>query len=157
MRARGRVSVVIAAIAVLGAVAVPRINAHRGQDADGCPHSGGTNVAVTRTTILCLLNQERAKHGLPALRRNAILEAASQRHSEDMARRHFFAHDTPDGMSPGERMGAAAMEGWMHSPGHRENVLRPEFSEVGVGVVYDAPFWVGKRRAAIYTTDFGGA
>ena len=49
-----------------------------------------------------------------------------------------------------------AMKGWMHSPGHRNNVLRPEFTEVGVGVVYDAPFWVGDRRAAIYTTDFGG-
>jgi uncharacterized protein YkwD len=64
-----------------------------------------------------------------------------------MARRHFFAHETPDGMSP---------EGWMESPGHRLNVLRLEFTEVGIGVVYDAPFWVGKRRAAIYTTDFGG-
>jgi uncharacterized protein YkwD len=85
VEARGRVSVVIAAIAVLGAVA------------------------------------------LPPLRRNAILEAASQRHSADMARRHFFAHDTPDGMSAGERMSA---EG------------------------YD--YWVDGRRAAIYTTDFGG-
>jgi len=45
----------------------------------------------------------------------------------------------------------------MHSPGHRENVLKPEYTEVGVGVVYDSPFWVGGRRAAIYTTDFGGS
>ena len=146
MGARGAISVAVAAIAVLGAVAVPRISAHRAQDAEGCPHSGGTDVAVTRATILCLLNRERAKHGLPALRRNAILEAASQRHSEDMARRHFFAHAPP----------VEAMEGWMHSPGHRENVLRTKFTEVGVGVVYDSPFWVGGRRAAICTTDFGG-
>ena len=84
MEARGRISVVIAAIAVLGAVAVPRISAHRVQDAE--------------------------KHGLPALRQNAVLEAASQRHSEDMARRHFFAHETPDGMGPGERMSAAGYD-----------------------------------------------
>ena len=96
-------------------------------------------------------------------------------------RRHFFAHETPDGVSPGERMRAAgyatcecyvgenlywgagrnappaeALEGWMDSPGHRENVLSPEFTEVGIGIVYDAPFWVGTRQAAIYTTDFGG-
>jgi hypothetical protein len=64
VRARGAISVVIAAIAVLAAVAVPRINAHRVQDAQGCRHSGGTGVAVNRTTILCLLNQERAKRGL---------------------------------------------------------------------------------------------
>jgi uncharacterized protein YkwD len=48
------------------------------------------------------------------------------------------------------------MKGWMESPGHRANVLRPEFAEVGVGVTYDSPFYVGGRRAAIYTTNFGG-
>jgi uncharacterized protein YkwD len=182
---RGAILIAVAVTAVVGAIAVPRLSAHRVQDADGCAHSGAapgsTDREVTRSTILCLLNEERARHGLEPLRRNAILEAASQRHSEDMARRHFFAHDTPDGMNPRERVTAAgyttcdcfvgenlywgagihappvkAMRGWMRSPGHRRNVLRPEFTEVGVGVVYDAPFWVGGRGAAIYTTDFGG-
>jgi uncharacterized protein YkwD len=106
---------------------------------------------------------------------------ASQRHSDDMVTRRFYAHNTPDGVPPEQRMIAAgyprervwvgenlwmgteyeatpvrAMRGWMHSRGHRENILRPEFTEVGVGIAYAAPKDVGDRRAATYTTDFGG-
>jgi uncharacterized protein YkwD len=180
------IRIAVVASAVLGlavAVVVPRLDAEPARTASACGDATalGTRVDATRATILCLLNEERAKHGLRPLRENAILEAASQRHSEDMARRHYFEHETPDGRSPGERMRAAgysvcecyvgenlywgagrnappveAIEGWMNSPGHRANVLSPEFTEVGIGIVYDAPFWVGKRRAAIYTTDFGG-
>jgi uncharacterized protein YkwD len=176
---------VAATAALAGAYAflLPRLDGGSAQAATSCRDAApaGARIERTRATILCLLNEERARHGLQPLKRNAILEAASQRHSEDMARRHFFAHKTPDGMSPDERINAAgysvcecfvgenlywgagpnappakAMQGWMDSPGHRANVLRPEFTEVGIGVVYDAPFWVGKRKAAIYTTDFGG-
>ena len=49
-----------------------------------------------------------------------------------------------------------AVEGWMHSPGHRAAILKPEFAEVGVGVAYDSPIPGRGRRPAIYTTDFGG-
>jgi uncharacterized protein YkwD len=182
---RGVISLAVTAVALLGAVVLPRVDAALGEDAGGCPHSGDpphrTGVAATRDSILCLLNRERAKHGLPALRRNAVLEATAQRYSEDMDRLHFFAHEAPNGSDPGERMRAAgypvstslvgenlywgaaqhapparAMRGWMESPGHRANVLRPQFTEVGVGVTYDGPFYVGSRRAAIYTTNFGG-
>ena len=185
MGSRGVISLAVTAVALLGAVVLPRVDAALVKDADGCPNSGDpphrTGIAATRASILCLLNRERARHGLPALRRNPVLEAVSQRYSEDMARLHFFAHESPNGTNPGERMlaggypvsrswvgenlywGAAkhappaqAMEGWMKSPGHRRNVLRPEFTEVGVGVTYDGPFHVGKNRAAIYTTNFGG-
>ena len=45
---------------------------------------------------------------------------------------------------------------WMNSPGHRANILRAEFAEVGVGVAYDAPIAASKLRSAVYTTDFGG-
>ena len=78
---------------------------------------------------MCLLNQERARHGLPMLRYNGLLELASQRHSEDMAVRNFFAHDTPDGVDPQARMAATGDE---------------------------APFPDGHGRSALYTTDFGG-
>ena len=164
---------------------MPRVEAALVRDAPGCPHSGDVpkpeRIVETRGQILCLLNEERADHGLPALRYNPLLELASQRHSEDMAARDFFAHNTPDGVDPQARMAAAgyplvgrhtgenlywgeemhappvaAMDGWMHSPGHRENILRPEFAEVGVGVAYDAPVAGGHGRSALYTTDFGG-
>lgn len=186
MGARGAIRIAVAAIVLLGValgVVVPRLDAEPVRKASACGDatSLGSRVDATRATILCLLNEERARHGLRPLRQNAILEAASQRHSEDMVRRHYFEHETPDGRSPGERMRSAgysvcecyvgenlywgagrnappaeAVDGWMNSPGHRANVLSPDFTEVGIGIVYDAPFWVGKRQAAIYTTDFGG-
>jgi uncharacterized protein YkwD len=131
-------------------------------------------LGQTRTLTLCLLNEERAKRGLAPLTAEARLELASQRHSEDMAARSFFEHDTPEGVDPQERILAAGypasnaftgeniargeysesspveiVDSWMHSTGHRENILRAEFTEVGVGVAT-------AEAAAIYTTDFGG-
>jgi uncharacterized protein YkwD len=139
-------------------------------------------LARARALTLCLLNEERAAKGLPPLRYEARLELASQRHSEDMVRRRFFAHDTPDGVDPqarilatgypagnaytgenlawGERSEsspAEIMDAWMHSPGHRENILRPNFTEVGVGVVLGGgPKRGAHEVSATYTTDFGG-
>ena len=98
-----------------------------------------------------------------------------------MGVRKFFAHKTPDGVDPGRRMeavgypvsstatgenlawgtGAEAtpvriVKGWMNSPGHRENILRPEFRQVGVGVAYEAPIAAPVGPVGVYTTDFGG-
>jgi uncharacterized protein YkwD len=136
----------------------------------------------TRELTLCLLNEERAGHGLAPLQRRAQLELASQRHSEDMTARKFFEHDTPDGVDPQQRMLAAdypannaitgeniawgtgyraspaeIVDSWMHSPGHRENILRAEFTEVGIGLVRGAPAEPRSRDTPwTYTTDFGG-
>jgi uncharacterized protein YkwD len=135
-----------------------------------------------RIKLLCLTNYERQQHGLAPVSRNALLEIASDKMSQDMVARRFFDHDTPDGVSPQQRIDAAgyrAPAGWtgeniawgggddgsvaaqmdklMHSPGHRENILRPEFTEMGVGIAYGRP--EGKTsgpRAMTITTDFGG-
>jgi uncharacterized protein YkwD len=47
------------------------------------------------------------------------------------------------------------VEGWMESPGHRANILRPQFTEVGVGVAHEAPKVSVGGRVGVYTTDFG--
>ena len=191
MGSRGSIGVAVAALVLLGALLIPRghvtstVEAAPVRDAEGCPHSGAVpareHIDQTRTAILCLLNRERARHGLAPLTRNAILELASQRHSENMATRDFFEHETPEGIGSAARMVEAgyprlgtwlgenlywgeeakatpvkAVEGWMHSPGHRANILRAEFAEVGVGVAYDAPIAASRLRSAVYTTDFGG-
>jgi uncharacterized protein YkwD len=169
--------------AILGVFALPRVEAALVADAPGCPRSGEiptrSNVKSTREAILCLLNAERAKQGLQPLRRNALLELASQRHSQDMADQDFFAHVTPGGADPGDRVRSTgyglpwvgenllwgieadatpvkALEGWMNSPGHRAAILDANFTEVGVGVVPDSPESGVHGRAAVYTTDFGG-
>ncbi len=139
-------------------------------------------VEQARRLTLCLLNAERGRHGLSPLQRNTQLELASQRHSEDMIARRFFEHDTPDGVDPQQRMLAAgypsnnAITGeniawatgpkatpaeivdlWMHSPPHRENILRGEYIEIGMGVARGAPATPRSNDTPwTYTTDFGG-
>jgi Cysteine-rich secretory protein family len=135
-----------------------------------------------RALTLCLLNARRAQHGLAPLRREGRLELASQRHSQDMVERRYFEHDDPGGVDPQDRILAAgypahnAITGeniawgtgpkaspaqvvdlWMHSPPHRENILRSAFTEVGVGVAPGAPATPRSTDPpATYTTDFGG-
>lgn len=136
----------------------------------------------TRELILCLHNEQRARHGVPALEYEPRLEIAAQRHAEDMVGRRFFAHDTPEGLGPEDRALMAGyptkhyssgenlawgtgpeaspveiVAGWMHSPGHRENILRPAFTQMGVGVVLGVPEEPkAPLPGATYATSFGG-
>ncbi len=107
----------------------------------------------TRKVVLCLLNAERVKARLPALRRDPRLELSSQRHAQDMVARHYFEHVTPEGIATP----AAIVRLWMHSPPHREDILRPGFVDIGVGVAAGAPETPhSSDAAATYATDFGG-
>jgi uncharacterized protein YkwD len=137
-----------------------------------------------KAMTLCLLNFERAQAGLPPLVENGLLDRAAERHSADMVARRFFEHVSPDGVTPESRIAAAGyvpgplgttgeniawgdggvaspasiVDGWMHSPGHRANILRPTYREVGIGVSLGNPpaASASRLRAATYTTDFGG-
>ena len=104
--------------------------------------------------MLDLVNQERVKAGLSPLQADPELTEVARKHSADMFARGYFAHDTPEGLSPFDRMKAAnvrfttagenlalaptlqiAHTGLMNSPGHRANILRREFGRVGIGVM----------------------
>jgi uncharacterized protein YkwD/uncharacterized membrane protein required for colicin V production len=104
--------------------------------------------------MLDLVNRERTQRGLPALEMDAELRLVARAHAADMFARGYFAHDTPDGTDPFERMRAAniifglagenlalapslliAHEGLMNSPGHRANILNGGFRKVGIGVL----------------------
>ena len=104
--------------------------------------------------MLDLVNRERVAAGLKPLEADPELTEVARRHSADMFARGYFAHDTPEGLSPFDRMRAAnvrfatagenlalaptipvAHTGLMNSPGHRANILRPEFGRVGIGVM----------------------
>jgi uncharacterized protein YkwD len=179
-----RVSLAVAAVAILAAVLLPRGGAATEPDAAGCPGSGAapkpSEIEANREVVVCLLNAERAKHGLVALRQHPLLQLASQRHSDDMVRRRYYEHVTPDGVDPQMRMSAVgyshawtgenlytgtgieatplhALKHWLESPGHRANILRPEFTEVGVGIAYESPKPGITDPGAVYTTNFGGS
>lgn len=104
--------------------------------------------------MLDLVNQERQAAGLNLLAPDPELTEVARRHSADMFARSYFAHDTPEGRTPFDRMREAGVRfitagenlalaptipvahtGLMNSPGHRANILRPQFGRVGIGVM----------------------
>ena len=126
---------------------------------------------------LCLLNRQRRAHGLKKFHDNSRLDLASQRHANDMARRNYFAHGdfvgriraanylrgANRGYTLGENIAwgswdyatpANIVDTWMHSPGHRANILNGRFHEIGLGVARGAPV-SGQSRGGTYVTDFG--
>jgi uncharacterized protein YkwD len=147
--------------------------------ADVTPANQGTPAASQAT--LCLLNGERAANGVPALTENALLTQASQAYSDLMIAKAFFAHETPDGVdlvtrlsdagyltdnlddwSAGENLAWAQgdlatprsiVSAWMGSPGHRENILNADFTEIGFGITLGTP--TAGSSGATYATDFG--
>ncbi|MBR1529977.1 MAG: hypothetical protein IJ642_11865 [Oscillospiraceae bacterium] len=100
-----------------------------------------------------LVNQERAKQGLNALRTNPVLNQAAEIRSQEIISQ--FSHTRPDGRScatvlddtgvawtaTGENIAygydspESVMNGWMNSSGHRANILNANFDSIGIGVV----------------------
>ncbi|WP_327706607.1 CAP domain-containing protein [Streptomyces decoyicus] len=118
--------------------------------------------------VLQLVNKARAEHGCGPLRRDARLAKAARLHSQDMSARHYYAHSSPDGRDPKDRMEAqgykdahaenidawetkpeGAFRAWMNSPGHRANILSCSSHATGVGVAF------GGKLRAYWTQDFG--
>ena len=131
-----------------------------------CEHLGLWPQELERIEdeVLEILNQRRAEgancgtagnYG-PAepLAMNETLRCAARLHSIDMNERGYFEHDTPEGVSPFERISLAGytaggpqgeniarghgtaeqvMAGWMNSDGHCSNIMEPGFREIGVG------------------------
>lgn len=109
---------------------------------------------VSERRIFDLVNQEREKSGLAVLAENDPLREVGRAHCKDMLVRGYFSHNTPEGITPFDRMEDAGIEfrdagenlafapaveiahtGLMNSPGHRANILSPEFGKVGIGVI----------------------
>lgn len=114
-------------------------------------------TAEIETQIQQRINAIRLEQGLTDLQQNERLAEVARRYSQRMAEQNFFSHTSPDGDTPAQRVQSAgirywlvgenlfrstnipqpvdaAVEGWMESPGHRENILRSEYRETGIGV-----------------------
>jgi uncharacterized protein YkwD len=118
-----------------------------------------------------MTNAERALFGLPPLADDRNLAAAAQAYSDDMVARNFYSHTSPDGTQPwdraatagarhrgigeniaaGQNTAAEVVQGWMDSPGHRANILKPGFTHIGVG------FRDGGAMGTYWTQLFGQA
>lgn len=104
--------------------------------------------------MLAMVNAERARQGLRPLRADPELAEVARAHSRDMFARGYFSHVSPEGEDLGDRLRqsrlgylaagenlalaptlAGAHQGLMNSPGHRANILRPQFGRLGIGVL----------------------
>ena len=142
------------------------------------PESGETvhlpyTVANTRprpdleAQMLQLVNQERAAAGLKPVAPDPELTGVARAHSADMFARGYFAHVSPEGLSPFDRMTRAGVKyrtagenlalaptlriahtGLMNSPGHRANILQPAFGRLGIGITD------GGRRGLMVSQEF---
>jgi uncharacterized protein YkwD len=152
-------------------------------------HCRGTHAAPSAQTlrraaaaVVCLVNAERARHGVRALRGDQDLRRAAARHARDMVRRGFFSHVTPTGADLGDRLrrtgyihgrgdtdvgetlafgtGRPAtptgiVAGWVASPQHHRVLLASAFHVVGVGVAAGVPDPSGRVKGATYTLATG--
>jgi uncharacterized protein YkwD len=104
--------------------------------------------------MLEMVNRERMQHGLKPVAADPEMAVVARAHSRDMFARGYFAHNTPEGLDPFDRMRAKnvrfltagenlalaqtlrmAHNGLMNSPGHRANILNPSYGRLGIGVL----------------------
>ncbi len=115
--------------------------------------TGDSKGELTLKGIISLTNKERLAHNAVALSESSLLNKAAEAKLDDMFDKQYFEHESPDGRGPadladdagyryvivGENLAlgnfgsdAALVKGWMDSPGHRENILREGYREIGV-------------------------
>lgn len=141
------------------------------------------NLARINKATLCLVNRERTKRGRRALKRHSRLRRAARTFATQLVAERFFDHTAPDGTtmltrirhtgylkgrwrrwSVGENIAygtgqlatpKAIVAAWMKSPGHRRNILRKRFRQIGLGVTPGDPGDGPDGPGATYVNDFG--
>jgi uncharacterized protein YkwD len=129
----------------------------------GAYAAGVSYLSELERTIYRFTNEVRQRNGVSPLTWENSLRDVARAHSADMLVRNYFSHVNPEGRSPHERIIAGSrfplsmtgeniwtgsgrqfgdarqlariiVDNWMSSPGHRKNLLGPEFTDIGVGV-----------------------
>lgn len=119
------------------------------------PRVLGYAANISPAEVIRLTNAQRATNGLSAVNESSILDAAALAKGNDMLAKGYWAHFAPDGTSPwnffinfgykyryaGENLArdfsnaSDAVSAWMNSPSHKENILNPNYRDIGIGVV----------------------
>ncbi|GAA0133635.1 hypothetical protein YSY43_04750 [Paenibacillus sp. YSY-4.3] len=127
---------------------------------DNNANAGQSDAASFASQVVDLVNQERAKAGLKPLATQADLTKVAAAKAADMRENGYFDHQSPTYGSPfdmmkqfgvsysyageniakGQRTPAEVMNAWMNSEGHRQNIMSPNFTNIGVA--YDNGYWV---------------
>lgn len=124
---------------------------------------------VSQGGLLSYTNQNRGANGLGSLTLNGALNSAAQAKANDMAAKDYWSHTSPDGRQPWDFISAAGysysmagenlaygaltsaetVQAWMDSPGHRANILKTEFREVGFGFANAANYQSSGQHTVI--------
>lgn len=125
----------------------------------------GSPAAPVQQQVLTLVNEKRRRGGCETLTLDRRLITAANRHAADMARHEYFAHESRNGEKAGERVEDAGydwsrygeniargvdsayevVDGWWHSPEHRENIMDCRLRQMGIGLAFasdDTAYWV---------------
>ncbi|MBI4080322.1 MAG: hypothetical protein HY430_00965 [Candidatus Levybacteria bacterium] len=118
------------------------------------PQVLGINANISSEELLLLTNQKRQENGLQPLIMNQQLSIAASHKAQDMFLKNYWAHNAPEGTTPwvfvkgagyeylyaGENLArgftnsADVISAWMNSPGHRDNMLSPNYKEIGFAI-----------------------
>ncbi len=108
---------------------------------------------ISQGSIVQLTNRERTNAGLSTLQVNGLLNLSARNKANHMCEHDYWAHDAPDGttwysfiyatgysgqvgenLAKGFSTAEGVVQGWMGSPTHRANILKPTYTEIGVAV-----------------------
>ena len=138
-------------------------------------HCEGANTSATaapkrvmRAAVVCLVNEQRARHHLPPLHASPALDSSAQRWTDTMVSSNQFGHgdnfsarisaagfhwsNAAENIASGFETPSQVVRGWMASTGHCQNILSPTYSDVGTGV---SPHGVSGVGPSTWTQDFG--
>src|SRR5262245_37298855 len=142
----------------------------------------GLSQGQMEASIGCLINNERSSFGLRPVRPNGDLRRAALSHSDEMVDEGYFEHTSPSGFTFIQRIDAtgylrgvrswvvgenlvwgtgslstprALVDAWMNSPPHRENLLRPTFSEIGIAAVDGTPLSESDLSGVTVSSEYG--
>lgn len=150
----------LAAVPVATATTPSKASGHKrhrrlhARAASGCAgagaHVGSASPKVLRSAVVCLINQERAAHHLPALQASPLLNRSAQGWTTAMVSSDQFTHGTNfagrisaagyvwrsagENIATGYSTPRAVVRAWMASTGHCENILNPTYRNIGTGV-----------------------
>lgn len=139
-------------------------------------HTGvlGAQSDFSNNALLNATNANRQSDHETPLTINAQLTAAAQAKANDMVRRNYWSHNTPDGRTPWSFITAAGYQyrsagenlaygfsnasdtvtGWMNSPKHRANILDSKYQDVGFGVASSADYQ-GEGPEIVVVAEYG--
>lgn len=122
------------------------------------PTNTGT-LSSAEQEMVRLVNEARAQNNLPALKVDTSLASVARTKSQDMMDNNYFSHNSPKYGSPfdmmksfgikyvqageniaGNQTVSAAHNALMNSPGHRKNILSPDFTHIGIGITKGGPY-----------------